>query len=181
MDKEILENYLVEGRLSLNKISEMTGKSLTTIRYWTKKYNLKSNFSNFKNFGQKEYGITRFCPRCKKDVDTKDFYQRRGKENSSTYCKSCTSNQTIERMRKFKAQMIEYKGGCCVRCGYNKYQGALDFHHLDPSQKDFNPSNLRRYSFDEKVKVELDKCILVCANCHREIHDEMLQKEKETL
>jgi hypothetical protein len=43
--------------------------------------------------------------------------------------------------------MIEYKGGCCVRCGYDKYQGALEFHHLNPKEKDFNPSRLKNYSF----------------------------------
>lgn len=47
---------------------------------------------------------------------------------------------TLDRMRKLKSQMIEYKGGCCVRCGYKKYQGALEFHHTDPKEKDFNPS-----------------------------------------
>jgi hypothetical protein len=45
-------------------------------------------------------------------------------------------------MRKFKSQMIEYKGGFCVRCGYKKYQGALEFHHLEPNEKDFNPSHI---------------------------------------
>ena len=77
--------------------------------------------------------------------------------------------------------MIEYKGGSCTRCGYNKYQGALDFHHLDPKEKDFNPGHLKKYKFDDKIKKELDKCILVCSNCHREIHYEIKQKEKETL
>jgi hypothetical protein len=179
MEKEILEKYLQEG-LSLNKITEITGKSLTTIVYWKNKHGLRTNHKNFKEVGKKEYGETRFCPRCKKDCETSDFYTRRGKENSSVYCKSCTSEQTTERMRKFKSQMIEYKGGCCVRCGYKKYQGALEFHHLEPSEKDFNPSHMRKYSFDERVKKELDKCILVCSNCHREIHDEIVQKEKET-
>jgi len=54
------------------------------------------------------------------------------------------------------------------------------FHHLDPKEKDFNPSRLKKYSFDDRVKCELDKCILVCSNCHREIHHEINQKEKET-
>jgi hypothetical protein len=52
--------------------------------------------------------------------------------------------------------------------------------HSDPKEKDFNPSQLKRYTFDDKTKFELDKCILVCANCHREIHHELKQKEKET-
>ena len=180
MEKEILEKFLEDG-YSLNKISKETGKSLTTIIYWKEKYQLKSNYKNFKNLEKSEYGETRFCQRCQKNVKTENFYQRRGKENSSPYCKPCTNEQTIERTRKLKTQMIEYKGGCCVRCGYNKYQGALEFHHLDPKEKDFNPSHLKKYSFDDRIKNELDKCILVCANCHREIHFEISEKQKETL
>jgi hypothetical protein len=180
MKKEELEKYINEG-ISLNQISKETCKSLTSIRYWVKKHDLKSNFVSFKDQGKTEYGETRFCPRCQNDVETKNFHQRRGKENSAVYCKPCTSDQTLERSRLLKSQMVEYKGGCCVKCGYNKYLGALEFHHLDPSKKDFNPSKLKKYSFDDRVKIELDKCILVCSNCHREIHHELKQKERETL
>ncbi len=171
MEKEILEKYLQEG-LSLNKITEITGKSLTTIRYWKDKYCLESKYKSFMKLVKTEYGETRYCPRCKCNVKTDNFHQRRGRANSSTYCKKCTSNQTVERLRDLKSKMIEYKGGSCVKCGYDKCQGALEFHHINPSEKDFNPSHLRKYSFDERVKNELDKCILVCSNCHREIHDD---------
>ena len=70
--------------------------------------------------------------------------------------------------REVKRKLIEYKGGKCQICGYNRYQEALEFHHLDPSQKDFTISGGTK-SF-ESLKPEVDKCILVCANCHREIH-----------
>ena len=58
----------------------------------------------------------------------------------------------------------------CEICGYDKCLGALDFHHLDPSQKDFTISNSNIYKNLDKLKEEVNKCILVCANCHREIH-----------
>jgi len=67
-----------------------------------------------------------------------------------------------------KIKLVEYKGGKCEKCGYDKCIRALDFHHIDPLQKDFDISS-NSYSF-EKMKKEADKCILVCANCHREIH-----------
>lgn len=70
--------------------------------------------------------------------------------------------------KRIKEQLVEYKGGKCEICGYDRYFGALDFHHKDPSQKDFNISGGTR-SF-ENMKKEVDKCIMVCSNCHREIH-----------
>lgn len=69
---------------------------------------------------------------------------------------------------KVKKECIEYKGGKCYICGYNKYQGSLDFHHINPKDKDFTISGGTK-SF-ESLKQELDKCILVCRNCHSEIH-----------
>jgi hypothetical protein len=82
-----------------------------------------------------------------------------------------------KRRRKIKQLSIEYKGGGCERCGYNKCSRALEFHHLDPSEKDFGIGHKGYTRSWEKVKKELDKCIMVCANCHAEIHEE-LEKNK---
>lgn len=73
------------------------------------------------------------------------------------------------RRRKIKAMAIEYLGGKCQVCGYYKYQGALDLHHIDRSQKAFNFSDNGYTRSWARVKEELDKCALVCANCHREV------------
>lgn len=75
-----------------------------------------------------------------------------------------------------KEKLVEYKGGKCEVCGYSKCIEALEFHHLDPAEKEFGVSSYTSLSF-EKAKKEVDKCILVCANCHREIHH-MLNEEK---
>lgn len=74
-----------------------------------------------------------------------------------------------KRRRAIKALAIEYKGGRCQLCGYDKYQGALDLHHTDRKQKEFSISDKGHSRSWERVKKELDKCILVCANCHREV------------
>ncbi len=76
--------------------------------------------------------------------------------------------------QKIKEKAVKYKGGKCEKCGYDKCIWAFDFHHIEPKQKDFNIS---RYSTTcwEKIKKELDKCIIVCSNCHRELHYEMKQ------
>lgn len=67
-------------------------------------------------------------------------------------------------------KLIEYKGGKCCICDYNTYHGALEFHHVDSKTK---IKAISEYSYltdlDEIIK-EVDKCLLVCANCHREIH-----------
>ena len=68
---------------------------------------------------------------------------------------------------------VEYKGGCCEKCGYKKYIGALEFHHLDPNEKDFGIADKGFIRSWDKIKKELDKCILVCSNCHKEIHNEI--------
>ena len=80
------------------------------------------------------------------------------------------NRQVVLRQRKYKQQALDYKGGKCQVCGYCKYQGALDFHHLDPSQKDIEMSRFSKFPLSEDGKKELDKCILLCANCHREAH-----------
>lgn len=74
--------------------------------------------------------------------------------------------------RKIKA--IEYKGGSCIRCGYNKCLWALEFHHRKPKEKEFGLAmdNILNWN---KIKNELDKCDLLCANCHREIEYEAAQ------
>ena len=75
----------------------------------------------------------------------------------------------VQRWIKRKKKAIEYKGGCCSSCGYDKYYGALHFHHKNPENKDVNWTKLRLRSWD-KIVLELDKCELLCANCHAEAH-----------
>lgn len=69
-------------------------------------------------------------------------------------------------------ELIEYAGGKCMVCGYNKCIRALEFHHIDPLQKEFTISRVSN-SF-ERMKAEVDKCILVCSNHHREIEDGLI-------
>jgi len=100
-----------------------------------------------------------------------------GKQTS--HCsKRCSVSHYIKNKRlSNKVKAIEYKGGSCERCGYNKSTRALNFHHLNPDEKDFMISdngNLRSW---DKIKVELDKCIMLCANCHMEEHDKLEDKD----
>lgn len=82
--------------------------------------------------------------------------------------KICNSCHVKKSQKKKKLEAIAYYGGKCKLCGYSKCPGALVFHHL--SGKDESPSYIiHRWAWD-KVKPELDKCILICSNCHMEIH-----------
>lgn len=76
-----------------------------------------------------------------------------------------------------KEKALEYLGRRCVYCGYDKFDEALEFHHVDPRAKAFKISdgNTRSWS---RVRAELDKCIIVCANCHREIHAAHLMNKR---
>lgn len=75
--------------------------------------------------------------------------------------------------RRSKRRAVETMGGACGRCGFHESIEALEFHHLDPASKEFGigtdgiPRSWRR------VQAELAKCVLLCANCHRETHADL--------
>jgi hypothetical protein len=69
-----------------------------------------------------------------------------------------------------KIWCIEYKGGKCEVCGYGKHPSALEFHHKDPSKKKFEIGDSSNTITTSSLKKELDKCAILCANCHREVH-----------
>lgn len=95
------------------------------------------------------------------------------------YCFNCSPNDipAADRLRNIKRiikhKLIMYKGGKCEICGYDKCEGALQFHHLNPQEKEFTISqvnlNESEFSFENLLK-EVDKCQLLCANCHAEQH-----------
>jgi 5-methylcytosine-specific restriction endonuclease McrA len=80
----------------------------------------------------------------------------------------------MRRQRRLKQRAVDYKGSRGQRCGYDRYVGSLEFHHRNPSRKDFTFSQAKMKKF-ELVKDELDKCDLLCVNCHREAHARMAE------
>lgn len=110
--------------------------------------------------------IGRICE--KHNIEYKQY------SNGGKYvCKKCCTEDVSARRRELKQKSVEYKGGKCQYCGYNKSLSALEFHHVDPTEKDFNLASGGSIKKWEYVKEELDKCILLCANCHREEHDKL--------
>lgn len=78
-----------------------------------------------------------------------------------------------KRRKKIRQMAVDYKGGKCEKCGYDSCIEALEFHHLDPSCKDFSISQKGYTRSWERVTKELDKCLILCANCHREFHAQL--------
>ena len=113
----------------------------------------------------------------------KPFQPKTAAANQRTCCYECVPDG-IQLGRSGLLDLIRKKhGGKCQRCGYNTYLGALDFHHINPDEKDFTIGN-RDYKLIDCIH-EAEKCVLLCANCHREIHaglwdiNEIIVKDKE--
>lgn len=87
-------------------------------------------------------------------------------------CVKCRSEAVQKKREKIKEELINYKGGKCEICGYNKCIAALEFHHKNPEEKEFGIGQKGYTRSLFKNKQEVDKCILVCANCHRELHSQ---------
>jgi hypothetical protein len=169
MNKELLENCIAQG-YSTCKIGKAIGKGQTTVRYWLNKYGLKTK----PNYNKQDDGH-KTCPQCKekKEINKQNFYIRTNGMVHS-WCKKCNNTISYNKQKEMKVNCVNLKGGKCQICGYAKYVGSMDFHHLDPSKKEYSIGDLRAYSM-KKIKKELDKCILVCRNCHGEIHAGLIE------
>ena len=162
MDEKQLER-LISQHLSTHKIADKLNTSQSNVRYWLKKYNLKTKHKNTHRGSIRE----RKCLECGK-TNKKDFYK-----SFKIICKSCFSKKRVEEFINKKLKAINYLGGSCVVCGYKRYYGALEFHHTDPSKKDVSWRDLRKRSWD-RIIIELDKCELLCSNCHKEVHGKII-------
>jgi len=110
------------------------------------------------------------CSKCKQKKEESEFYYRQTENRPQPYCKKCLCQSQTQRWIERKIRAINLFGGKCQKCGYCKNYSALEFHHLDPKIKEASWNKLRLKSWDKIVK-ELKKCILVCSNCHSEIHN----------
>ena len=149
---------LVEKGLSQREMAEELDCSQGNVRHWLKKHGLKTNRS------QEKRGFPCCCI-CG-DTEQNNFY----KSCHGSWCKDCHNKICISKQRQRKKEAVDYKGGACEICGYDKCLGSLDFHHRDPSKKDPGWTTMKSRPL-ENIKSELDKCMLVCRNCHGEIHD----------
>lgn len=111
----------------------------------------------------------KLCLKCGLVKHISNFRKRKKENGFSSYCIECSRKHDVDRFRRYKQEAVDYKGGKCEICGYKKCIGALEFHHVNPGEKDSDFHKMKRRNFNS-FKSELDKCIILCSNCHREIH-----------
>lgn len=142
---------------STRRLAKELSTSQTNIRYWLGKYDLRTDESSKAPSGRK-------CP-CG-ETRSIMFYAR-----MKAICIACHNKYTVARQQRNKAWAVAQSGGCCKLCGYDRCLAALDFHHLDPTTKDSGlEAGIRRSWGKPRILAEISKCLLVCRNCHSEIH-----------
>lgn len=115
--------------------------------------------------------MSKLCPKCNVDKELSEFYSTKSRPVAGI-CKKCFNEYCIQRWIQRKIEAIEYKGNQCIDCHLHikdSHYAVFEFHHIDPTQKDYQWTKLRLRSINSITK-ELDKCVLLCANCHRIRH-----------
>lgn len=109
------------------------------------------------------------CSNCKEVKPLENFsIFRSNKDGYERRCKTCYRERRNHRAKSKKQQLLSLNGGKCIVCGYDKCSSALEFHHKDPSQKEFDLS--LSWKSLRTLIAESKKCALLCSNCHREVH-----------
>ena len=114
----------------------------------------------------------KICSQCLILKPISDFYVKKGYKSPQSKCKSCFNRYCSDRWINKKIKFIEYKGSKCSDCGISYPEEPyviFDFHHRNPEDKEFDWTKLRLLSND-KITKEINKCDLLCSNCHRKRH-----------
>jgi excisionase family DNA binding protein len=159
---------LVEEGLSVQQIAQRLGRGGTTVRHWLRRHELRTVRA-----GRLAVADAAAAPatgsvdvrKCRRHGFTAFVFTKGGRWR----CKRCRTAAVTARRRRVKRMLIAEAGGSCRLCGYDRWPGALQFHHLDPSQKSFSLAAMGLARSLEKARAEVAKCVLVCANCHAEI------------
>lgn len=152
---------LVEEGLSIREIASRCDVSATTVRHWLQRYQLKTQPARYaRRDGDRPESLLRECSRHGWGpfvrVGTAGHYR----------CARCNTEAVTERRRRVKEILVDEAGGCCAVCGFDAYVGALQFHHRDPSTKAFEVSRQGITRSLARLRLEAQKCVLLCANCH---------------
>lgn len=159
--REELERLLRLG-MSLREIAKEMDRSLATIRHWMRKYELKAPPRRHEGPGD---GSRETKLNCRRHGRSDFVLEGRG----SYRCKQCRVERVSRCRRNVKRVLIEEAGGKCLICGYDRCQQALQFHHLDPSKKEFDLGRIGVARSLASARTEARKCVLLCGNCHGEV------------
>jgi hypothetical protein len=156
MEREKLVELRQKG-MSIRGIAGEVGLSYTTIRYWMRYYGLDCSRVDQR---------ARLGPHCRVCGETRPalFYKK-----PQTECKKCFNRRRAKQNQRNRAVVVQTLGGRCSICGYARCEAALELHHRDPSGKDPKYRATKNSSIDVML-AEARKCVLVCSNCHRELH-----------
>lgn len=173
---------LVERGATIAEIAEAVGRSKATVRHWLIRYGLKTHGGRGRRpqkeaVAAKQAGLATVTMRCKHHGETEFWLTGRGHYR----CKRCRSDAVARRRRKVKEILVREAGGCCCICGYRRNMRALHFHHVEPSQKRHEINAKGVAIALEKLRVEAQKCVLLCSNCHAEVEDGMASIPANTL
>jgi transposase len=162
LDKDVLVALVGEG-LSTAEIAKSVDRSKTTVRHRLREYGLQTQWDARRQASRE--GVPRLLLCCPHHGT-----RAHGRRKAGGYrCTKCRAEAVSRRRRRVKRQLVEEAGGACVLCGYDRYVGALEFHHLVRSEKSFAMSRRGVARSMSKARAEARKCVLLCANCHAEV------------
>jgi DNA-binding transcriptional ArsR family regulator len=158
IDSDRLEVLVQDGR-SIREIAAELDLSATAVRHWLRKYDLRTQPSRYSR-GSTASSVMRECRR-----HGWTPFVRIGRDGRYRFGR-CNGEAVAERRRRVKAMLVEEFGGACRICGFARYAGALQFHHVDPAAKRFQLGGRGLTRSLEQLREEARKCVLLCANCH---------------
>jgi transposase len=165
VDKDTL-SALVGSGMTTREIAARLGFSQSTVRHWLGRYELRTHRARRPNSnGARGTDPDRKLMTCARHGETLFWLEARGIYR----CLRCRSEAVARRRRKLTEILVADAGGCCTLCGYNRYIGALHFHHRDSRAKAFGLADRGLTRSLDEVRAEARKCILLCANCHSEV------------
>jgi len=161
---------LVEANMSIAQIAEAVDRSKATVRHWLIRYGLKTKSGvgrrrRAESLAAFESGVREFTMHCPRHGlaphrrDVRGYFR----------CNACGGEAVSRRRRKVKALLVQEAGGACCICGYDRTMRALHFHHLEPSQKRHEINAKGAAIALAKLRIEAQKCVLLCSNCHAEV------------
>jgi transposase-like protein len=151
---------LVDAGLSTRAIAAELGRSQATVRHWLSRHGLATERVAVPP------DVMQIERTCRRHGRTSFVRYSAG---DSFRCELCRKERVVARRRRVKAILVEEAGGRCRLCGYDRYAGALQFHHVDPAVKSFGLARQGVARSLVRSRAEAAKCVLLCANCHAEV------------